>query len=59
MCDYLRMVTLGTNNVHEMEALMDEELETHHQESERARHAPSRRWPTARRRSASSPPCWA
>ncbi|GLQ56698.1 flagellar motor stator protein MotA [Devosia nitrariae] len=35
MCDYLRMVTLGTNNVHEMDALMDEELETHHQERER------------------------
>lgn len=35
MCDYLRMVTMGTNNVHEMEALMDEELETHHQEQER------------------------
>jgi chemotaxis protein MotA len=35
MCDYLRMVTLGTNNVHELEALMDEELETHHQERER------------------------
>jgi len=35
VCDYLRMVTLGSNNVHEMEALMDEELETHHQERER------------------------
>ncbi len=35
MCDYLRMITLGTNNVHEMEALMEEELETHHQERER------------------------
>ncbi|HEY9010064.1 MAG TPA: flagellar motor stator protein MotA [Devosia sp.] len=35
LCDYLRMVTLGTNVVHEMEALMDEELETHHQERER------------------------
>jgi chemotaxis protein MotA len=35
MCDYLRMVTLGTNSVHEMDALMDEELETHHQENER------------------------
>ena len=34
-CDYLRMVTLGSNNVHEMDALMDEELETHHQENER------------------------
>lgn len=35
MCDYLRMVIMGTNNVHEIEALMDEELETHHQENER------------------------
>jgi chemotaxis protein MotA len=35
LCDYLRMVTLGSNNVHELEALMDEELETHHQERER------------------------
>jgi chemotaxis protein MotA len=35
LCDYLRMVTLGTNVVHEMEALMDEELETHHQEQDR------------------------
>lgn len=34
LCDYLRMVTMGTNNAHEMEALMDEELETHHQEQE-------------------------
>ncbi|WP_375451502.1 flagellar motor stator protein MotA [uncultured Devosia sp.] len=34
-CDYLRMVSLGSNNVHEMDALMDEELETHHQERER------------------------
>lgn len=35
VCDYMRMVTMGSNNVHEMEALMDEELETHHQEQER------------------------
>jgi len=35
MCDYLRMVTLGTRVPHEMEALMEEELETHHQEQER------------------------
>jgi len=35
MCDYLRLITLGTENVHELEALMDEELETHHQERER------------------------
>jgi chemotaxis protein MotA len=35
LCDYLRMVTLGTRVVHEIEALIDEELETHHQEGER------------------------
>src|SRR5690606_31966983 len=35
VCDYMRMVTMGSNNVHEMESLMDEELETHHQEQER------------------------
>ena len=35
MCDYLRMITLGTYAVHELESLMDEELETHHQENER------------------------
>lgn len=35
MCDYLRMITLGTRNVHGIEALMDEELETHHQERDR------------------------
>jgi chemotaxis protein MotA len=35
MCDYLRMVTLGTRVPHEMEALMDEELETHEQENQR------------------------
>lgn len=34
VCDYMRMVTLGSNNVHEMEALMDEDLETHHGEQE-------------------------
>ena len=32
VCDYLRLVTLGTENPHELEALIDEELETHHQE---------------------------
>lgn len=32
LCDYLRLWTLGTDNPHEMEALIDEELETHHHE---------------------------
>jgi chemotaxis protein MotA len=34
VCDYMRMVTSGANNVHEIDALMEEELETHHQEQE-------------------------
>ncbi len=32
LCDYLRMISLGTENPHEMESLMDEEIETHHHE---------------------------
>jgi len=34
LCDYLRLLTLGTDNHHEMETLMDEEIETHHAEHE-------------------------
>jgi chemotaxis protein MotA len=33
LCDYLRLLTLGTDNHHEMENLMDEEIETHHEEN--------------------------
>lgn len=36
MTDYLRMMVSGNLNAHEIEALMDSEIETHHQES----HAP-------------------
>lgn len=32
LCDYLRMMVLGSENAHEMETLIDEELETHHAE---------------------------
>ncbi len=32
MCDYLRLMTMGTENPHEVEALMDQDLETHHNE---------------------------
>ncbi len=39
LCDYLRMLTLGTDNPHEMENLIDEELETHHHESLGLAHA--------------------
>jgi len=33
LCDYLRLLTLGTDNPHEVEALMDQEIETHHTEA--------------------------
>ncbi len=32
LCDYLRLLTLGTTNAHELEAVMDEEIESHHEE---------------------------
>ena len=31
-CDYLRLLTLGTNNAHEIEAIIDAEIESHHHE---------------------------
>ncbi len=33
LCDYLRMISLGTENPYELEALMDEEIDTHHSET--------------------------
>lgn len=33
LCDYLRLLTLGTSNSHEVEAVMDLELEVHHEET--------------------------
>ena len=32
ICDYLRLITMGSDNPHELEALMDEDLDTHHHE---------------------------
>jgi len=32
LCDYLRLFTLGSNKSHELEAVMDAELEAHHSE---------------------------
>ena len=32
VCDFLRLLTLGTKNAHEVEAIMDQELEVHHGE---------------------------
>ena len=39
LCDYLRMMTLGTESPNEVETLMDAELETHHLELHGASHA--------------------
>jgi len=33
MTDYLRMMVSGNLNAHEIESLMDSEIETHHQEA--------------------------
>ena len=33
LCDYLRLLTLGTHNAHEVEAIIDEEIDAHHHES--------------------------
>lgn len=33
LCDYLRLLLLGTDNAFQIEALMDEEIETHHAEA--------------------------
>jgi chemotaxis protein MotA len=32
LCDYLRLLTLGTNNANEVETIIDAEIETHHTE---------------------------
>lgn len=35
VCDYMRVVAMGADNVHEIDNLMEKELETHHEEQER------------------------
>jgi len=32
LCDYLRLLTMGSENPHELEALMDQDLDAHHKE---------------------------
>lgn len=39
VCDYLRIISLGNENPHELEALMDEEIETIAHEKEHPSHA--------------------
>lgn len=38
-CDYLRLVSLGSDKPYEIEALMDEELEVHHKEDHAVSHS--------------------
>ena len=38
-CDYLRLMTMGTDNPHEMESLMDQELDIHHEKDHQMQHA--------------------
>lgn len=39
LCDYLRLISLGADKPHELEALMDEEIETHHAETNQVANA--------------------
>ncbi len=39
LCDYLRLMTMGTDNPHEMETLIDEDIETHLSEAHDIAHA--------------------
>ena len=55
--DYLRMMVSGNLNAHEIESLMDSEIETHHHEAQAPVHGDRAGWPTRCRRSASSRRC--
>lgn len=39
LCDYLRLLTLGTSNAHELESIIDGELEAHHKHYHEISHA--------------------
>lgn len=39
LCDYLRLITMGTNNPHQMEDLMEKEIETHQEETQHTAHS--------------------
>ena len=39
ICDYLRLMTMGTDNPHEMEALIDEDIESQKHEGQAVSHA--------------------
>ncbi|MBI2236559.1 MAG: flagellar motor stator protein MotA [Magnetospirillum sp.] len=39
LCDYLRLLTLGTSNAHELEGIIDGEIEAHHKHYHEISHA--------------------
>ncbi|MDP6272361.1 MAG: flagellar motor stator protein MotA [Alphaproteobacteria bacterium] len=39
LCDYLRLMTMGTDNPNEVETLLDVDIETHHKEAHTIAHA--------------------
>ncbi|SEH25026.1 flagellar motor stator protein MotA [Magnetospirillum fulvum] len=39
LCDYLRLLTLGTSNAHELESIIDGEMESHHKHYHEIAHA--------------------
>jgi chemotaxis protein MotA len=39
LCDYLRLLTLGTSNAHEIESIVDGEMEAHHKHYHEISHA--------------------
>ena len=59
LCDYLRILTLGASNPHEIEAVMEAELWTCITMMTQPFRGPSWAWATPCRRWGSSPPFWA
>jgi chemotaxis protein MotA len=57
--DYLRMMVSGNLNAHEIESLMDSEIDTHHARGARAGGGDPARGRRRCRPSASWPRCWA
>ena len=57
--DCLRLIVGGNLDPHELESLLEYELETHHQEAAASRRTRCSEWPMRCRASASSRRCWA
>ena len=57
ICDYLRMVGMNADDPNQIEDVMARELKKTLQRGAARRALVAERWPTACRRSVSSPPC--